>query len=557
MPSRRVLLPLLAAAALAVVAALFGAKAPLPAHGAPAAPAKLRLVAVVSVDQMRADYLDRFRPLFTGGFKRLVEQGAVFTNARFRHACTSTGPGHSVLLSGRSPRSSGIVHNSWYDRALRRRVNVVEDETVRTLGGEGRPASPVRFDGFTLGDLLKARSPRSRVVGVSFKDRAAILMAGRRADAAYWYETEDGRFVTSSHYMDAVPAWLTAWNARRLPDGFAGRPWQRLLDDPGLYRRYAGPDAVSGEGDGVDNVFPHAIPGTPPAEGFYDGLKGTPFADSVLLDFALAAMAGHHLGEDDATDLLAVSFSSCDAVGHSYGPDSQEMMDEMLRLDRALGRFLDEVDRRASEGGALVVLTADHGVMPLVETLQAKGIPARRAREEDLEETVETALAARFPGARGLVADSDELEWVLDQEAIARQGLTRADVEQTIRKAAMGTGIVDTIYSAAQLVGPAPAGDPLFAMQQRAFYAPRSGDLIGRVKKYVYLTSRKYKGGTGHGTPYDYDRHVPIVFLGPGIRPGPRPVECGPEDIAWALGRLLGLDYPQQDAATDLVPYLK
>ncbi len=244
-------------------------------------------------------------------------------------------------------------------------------------------------------------------------------------------------------------------------------------------------------------------------------------------------------------------------VGHTYGPDSQEMMDQMLRLDRALGLFLDEVDRRAGEGGSIVVLTADHGVMPLVENLQARGLPAVRAREEDLAQTVDEALAARFPGARGLLADSDELEWVLDTEAIARQGLKRADVEQAIRTTALGSGVVDAVYTAAELMGPAPAGDPFFEMHQRAFFAPRSGDLIGRVKPYVYLTSRKYTGGTGHGTPYDYDRHVPIVFMAPGIPPGKRDVACGPEDIAWALGRLLGLDYPQQDAATDLLPFLK
>ncbi len=247
----------------AVAVVCVGAWALLPAHCAPVPQrATPRLVAVVSVDQMRADYLERFRPLYTGGFKRLIERGAVFTNARFRHACTSTGPGHSVLLSGRSPRSSGIVHNSWYDRTLRSRVNVVGDDTVRALGGRGRAASPARFEGFTVGDVLKARSPRSRVVGVSFKDRAAILMAGKRADAAYWYEIEGGRFVTSSHYMDAAPAWLEAWNARRLPDSFAGRPWERLLADPALYRKYAGEDAVAGEWDRKDTTFPHHIPWT-------------------------------------------------------------------------------------------------------------------------------------------------------------------------------------------------------------------------------------------------------------------------------------------------------
>ncbi len=549
MVSRRRLVVLATVSALAATIALAVARCSATPSSTP-----LRLAVLVSVDQMRADYLQRFRPLFTGGLRRLLEQGAVFTNARYRHACTETGPGHSVLLSGRSPRSSGIVGNSWYDRTLRRRVNVVEDDTVRILGGRGRPASPAHFLGFTVGDLLKARSPASRVVGVSLKDRAAILMAGPRADAAYWYEA-GGRFVTSSYYLREAPPWLERWNARRAADAYAGRPWERLLDDPALYRRYAGEDAVPGEWDGKDTVFPHRIRGTPPAAAFYDDLRRTPFADTLLFDFALAAMDGHGLGEHDATDLLAVSFSACDVIGHTYGPDSQEIMDELLRLDRTLGRFLDAVERRAGKGGAIVVLTADHGVMPLVEVLRSRGLPARRATSEDLQGPVTKALAARFPRASGLFADPDPLEYVFDREAIARQGLVQAEVERTVRQAMLGTGLVDAVYGAAELIGPSPAGDPFFTLHQRAFFAPRSGDLVARLKQYVYFGSET--GGTGHGSPYDYDRHVPIVFLGPGIAPGPRDAPCGPEDIAWTLARLLGLDYPQQDAETDLLPMLK
>jgi predicted AlkP superfamily pyrophosphatase or phosphodiesterase len=514
-----------------------------------------KLVVFISVDQMRADYLSRFASLLTGGLKRIAEQGAVFSEARYRHACTETGPGHSVLLTGRSPRSSGIVGNAWYDRALKRKVNVVEDPTVRVLGGAGRTASPSYFNGFAVGDVLKARSPRSRVVGVSFKDRAAILMAGKRADGAYWYEASEGRFVTSSWYVSEAPRWLGEWNARRLPDAYQNQPWQRLLPDAASYERLAGPDAVKGEFDGVRLTFPHAVAGAPGSVDYYDDLRRTPFADEILFDFATAAMKAHDLGDDDATDLLAIGFSACDVIGHTYGPDSQELMDQILRLDRTLGRLFDEVDRRVGRGRWLAVLTADHGVMPLVEVLQARGLPARRATAEDLDKPVQQALAARFPGAKDLFADADPMEYVLDGASLEAQGLKRGEVEQTIREALLSTGLVDQVYTAVQLMGPRPAGDPFFDMHQRAFFAPRSGDLIVRTKPYVYLGGRV--GGTGHGTPHEYDRHVPIVFLGPGIAPGRREVPCGPEDIAWTLGRLLGLDYPQQDAATDLLPYVK
>ncbi len=518
--------------------------------------ARPRLVIFVAVDQMRADYLDRFRPLFTSGLKRLAEGGAVFTNARYRHACTETGPGHSVLLSGRSPRSSGIVGNAWYDRTLRQRVNVVDDPAVRLIGSSrgGRAASPAYFGAFTVGDMLKVSSPASRVVGVSFKDRAAILPAGRRADGAYWYQTTDGRFVTSSWYTERAPGWLEKWNAGKRADALAGRTWERLLPDAASYLRFAGEDAVDGEFDREDVVFPHAIRGVPPAFEFYDNLRRTPFADEMLLDFAAAAMKGHDLGRDEATDILTVSFSATDVIGHTYGPDSQEQMDNLLRLDRTLGRLLDEAERRAGKGRVLVVLSADHGAMPLVEVLKTRGVDARRADAAELYQPVEQALAARFPGATGLIADPDPMEFVLDREAITQQGLSFEDVEAAIRDALLATGLVEAVYTHSQLVGARPADDPFFDRHQRAFFASRSGDLVARIKKHVYLGG--YVGGTGHGTPHDYDRHVPIAFLGPGITPGPRDVETGPEDIAWALGRLLGLPYPQQDAVTDLLPLL-
>ena len=547
----------LAACAVAAAGAAFapaiGVAGALPA---PSEPTRPRLVLFVAVDQMRADYLERFRPVFKSGLKTIAERGAVFTHARYRHACTETGPGHSVLLSGRSPRSSGIVGNSWYDRTLRTRVNVVADPTVRVLGGAGRTASPAYFDGFTVGDMLKTRSPSSKVVGVSLKDRAAILMAGRRADGAFWYEGAGGRFVTSSWYVPEAPRWLESWNARRRADAIAGLVWERLIEDPATYVRLAGEDDAPGEGaEGRDKVFPHRVGATPPSHEFYEGVRRTPYADEMLADFAIAAMKAHDMGTGEATDILAVSFSAGDAIGHAYGPDSQEVMDNYLRLDRTLGRLLDEAERRAGRDRLLVVLSADHGVMPLVETLKAKGIEARRASGEELSGPVERALAARFPRATGLLADPEPMDCVLDREAIARQGLAVADVESTIREALLSTGLVDAVYTQAQLVGPAPADDPFFELHQRAFFAPRSGDLVARVKRYVYLGG--YAGGTGHGTPYDYDRHVPLVFLGPGITPGPRDVETGPEDIAWTLGRLLGLPYPQQDSVTDLLPLLK
>jgi predicted AlkP superfamily pyrophosphatase or phosphodiesterase len=520
-----------------------------PAAGqAPAAPAgpQPRLVLFVSIDQMRFDYLTRFSPLYKGGFRTLLERGAVFTQAMYRHANNETGPGHAVLLSGRSGAHSGIVANEWYDAALKRVVNVVEDPAVSPVGGAGRGASPAQFIGFTVGDMLKKRTPASRIVGVSLKDRSAILMSGPRADAAYWYETAEGRFITSTYYMKEAPPWLQAWNARRVADSRAGTSWTRLLPDESVYLKYAGPDDVKGEWDNRDTVFPHRIRSAPPAVEFYDDLRRTPFADEMTLEVALEAMAAHELGADDATDMLAIGFSASDVIGHTYGPDSQEQMDQYLRLDLTVQKLLDAVERRVGLPRTLLVLSSDHGVMPLVEVLQAKGIAARRARPEELVGPVTEALRKRFPGAQGLIAQSLPPEFYLDLEAIRRHGLRREHVEAEMEKALLATGLIERVYTHARLLGEPPEDDPYFSLVRRSFFEPRSPHVIGMLKRHVYLSFRP--GGTGHGTPYEHDRHVPIAFMGPAVRPGRYAQPCGPEDVAPTLAALLGLPYPRQDS---------
>ena len=524
------------ALALAVLA---GAVA---SQGPPAPPPRTpRLVLFISVDQMWAEYLDRFAPLYTGGLRRLREQGAVFTNAFYRHANSETGPGHAVLLSGRHARDNGVVANDWYDRLTGTMVNVVDDPVQRPLPGPGRAASPQSFLGITVGDLLKRASPASRVVGVAGKDRAAVLMAGRAGDAAYWYDSAFGGFATSTYYRHELPPWVTAWNAAKHADALAGRTWTRLLPDEAPYVQYAGPDDVKGEWDNVDTVFPHRIRGTPPSREFYDDLRRTPFHDELVLEVALAAMEAHDLGRDDATDLLAVGFSATDAIGHTYGADSQESMDQLLRLDRVIGRLLDAAEARAGRGGLLVGLSADHSSMPLVEVLKARGLDARRASPAVLRDAVSKALAAKFPQAGELVALYDPPNVYLDLERIAQQHLHRSEVEKVVEQALLATGLVDRVYTAERLLGDPPADDPDFALFRNSFYEPRSPHVIARLKRYVYLDDRP--GGTGHGTVQDYDRHVPVVLMGAGITPGRYQASCGPEDIAPTLAGILGLPY--------------
>jgi len=547
---RRTVIALLAALAAVLALRLW----PAPQASGSGAP---RLVLFISVDQMRYDYLTRFAPLYRGGFKTLLERGAIFPNALYRHGNTETGPGHSVLLSGRNGWHSGIVANQWFDAVLKREINVVEDPAVRNIGGSGAGygASPVNFIGFTVGDMLKKRTPGSRVVGISLKDRAAILMSGPRADAAYWYDTGSGGFVTSTYYAKAPPSWLTQWNARRLADSPQWRVWSRLLPDEAPYLKYAGPDDVKGELDNVDTVFPHRLHEAPPSPRFYDELRRTPFGDELLLDAALAAMTAHQLGADDDPDVFAVGFSSSDVIGHAFGMDSQEEMDEYLRLDLTLGRLLDEVDRRVGLDRVVIGLSADHGSMPLVENLQARGVAARRVRPAEILDPVTRALESRFGAQNGLIARFSSPDFYLDLDAIARRRLSRGDVEATAVKALMGTGLVEKVYTQEQLMGEPPADDPYFPFMRRSFYQPRSPHLTVLLRQWTYLSDRA--GGTGHGTPYEYDRHVPIAFLGSSVKPGTYPAACGPEDIAPTVAALLRLDYPMQDAERVLTEMMR
>jgi arylsulfatase A-like enzyme len=323
-------------------------------------------------------------------------------------------------------------------------------------------------------------------------------------------------------------------------DALHGRTWERLVPDESVYRRYAGEDAVQGEWDNVDVVFPHAIRGAPRSREFYDDLRRSPFADELTLDVALRAMQAHALGDDDATDVLAVGFSTTDLVGHTYGPDSQELMDQILRLDRVLGRLLDAAETR-SGGRLLVAFSADHGVMPLVERLKARGVDARRVRPGELRQAVLGELERRFGGAEGLIAYDDAPHFYLDLALLERRGLKREDVEATIERALLSSGVVERVYTHARLQGKPGPGDADFGLFRASFYEPRSPHVIARLKPYMYLSN--YVGGTGHGTAEDYDRHVPVAFLGAGIQPGRYEAASGPEDIAPTLARLLGLEY--------------
>ncbi len=504
-----------------------------------------KLILFLSIDQMRFDYLTRFADLYQGGLRTLLSKGAVFTNATCGYANTETGPGHSVMLSGRLPSHSGIIANAWYDPILKQMVNVVDDRVIRPLEGKGRGASPSQFIGFTLGDLLKRYSPDSKVVSVSLKDRAAILMAGPHADAAYWYSAEGGNFTTSSYYAKSLPEWLKNWNALHRVDQFSGKTWNRMLKDQSLYEKYAGPDDVEGEWDRKDVIFPHEIRGNPSSALFYNDFQRTPFADEVTLEVALLAKKAHQLGEDSATDILAVSFSATDFIGHTYGGDSQEIMDQLLRLDQLLKKLFDEVESSVGLDATYFVLTADHGALPLVENLRAKGIDGQRVSLHKLEERVQQALKRSFPGTSGLMAAFNPFQTYFDDQAILRYKLDRRQVEECVRKELLESGSFEAIYTQSEILDPGTPANATLELIRNSFYQPRSPHLTTIPKPYVYISDAV--GGTGHGTPHEYDQHIPILFMADRVRAGRYEAPSSLEDIAPTLAEMLGLkDYPRE-----------
>lgn len=501
-----------------------------------------RLVVVIVVDQMRYDYLIRFQDLYQDGFRTLLEKGAVFTEARYRHALTVTAPGHAVIMTGRHPSSSGITSNNWFDSDLNAKRAAVADPDYRSVGGPGSGASPRGLLVKTLGDRLKQQYPGSRVVGISIKDRSAILMAGRDADAAYWYSGSCRCFLTSNYYMEQLPNWMTAFNRLNSVARFKGKRWERLVDDSLTYKIHSREDHSTYEFDGHQITFPHILDGL--GHGQKTGLNAisSPFGDEILLGAALAAVEGHELGTDEVPDLLAISFSSPDYIGHLFGPFSQEVMDTHLRLDRVVGQLFTALDQRIGLNHTLIVLSSDHGAAPIVEEATKQGRLAKVMPAEVLPATVSSALNKLAPNIGDAIALFDSPHFFLNFPRLKRQGVTRHQAEKAAQEALLLNESVAAVYTHRDMLNTIQGDDPFWQLYRNSFFEPRSPHLMVRLKKHHYI--RGSRSATGHGTPHEYDRHIPIIFLGPQIDSGIHPKACGPEDIAPTLAKLLSVHLP-------------
>lgn len=518
---------------------------------APGGGARPRLVVVLVVDQMRADYLTRFADLYTGGLARLSHEGAVFTEGHVQHALTWTAPGHASVSTGAHPSRHGVIENEWYDRAARRTVYAAEDPQVRPVAsGERAPSpegrSPAQLQRPGLGDWLKGQVPKARVFSVAIKDRASVMLGGQRPDRAYWYDGAAGGYVSSSWYGDALPGWVAAFNQsgaalRRFAEG-----WQRLAA-PAVYER-SGADRVEAEYDGVRTELPHLFDdGTPQArDTFLKELPWTPFGDELTLAFAGRLVREEGLGADEHPDVLFVSCSSADHIGHRYGPGSHEAQDYYLRLDGYLGAFLADLDAQVGAGNYVLALTADHGAMPLPEALASGGQKAaRRVLADEYKARVSTATRAAALALglseAALLHVGEEGVW-LDVAAAEAKGVAPAKLRAAVAEQLRALDFVAETFTADALESVGSADTPYLVRYRRSFAPARSPDVVMRFKEWTLVPA--HARGTSHGSPYDYDTHVPVLFFGGRVaaRRLDRPV--GTVDVAPTLAELLEIAAP-------------
>lgn len=476
-------------------------------------PPRPKLVVLVAVDQFRYDYLTRFESEYKGGFRRLLDQGAVFANANLAHYPAITAVGHSVMLTGASPALSGIIGNNWYDRTAGKNVSSVSDSSERQLGGTGTGASPRRLLVSTVGDELKLADPASRVIGLSFKDRGAILPAGHMADAAYWYDTQTGAFVSSTYYFKDVPSWVQSFNDSRMVEKYAGAEWKF----PGGSRKMP------------------AEPGPKLA----NAVDFSPFGNELLEAFAERAIDSERLGQRGATDLLTVSFSTIDAVGHQTGPLSPEVHDLAVRLDGTLERLFLHLDKTIGLRNVVVVLTADHGAVDLPERMTSDRMPGGRILDSQLAAMVQARLERQYGSGTWVQAINDGAMY-LNAELIRARKLNEADVQDDAAAAILAAPHVFRIYTHHQLRRGELPGDALSETLAASLNWARSADLEVILEPYWVRPATN----TGHDTPFAYDTHIPLIFMGPAIRPGLYFQNVKLNDLAPTLASLLSVQTP-------------
>lgn len=509
-------------------------------------PGRPKLVVVVVVDGLPQDQVAKYRNQYgQGGFRRLLEQGAWFNNAHQAHGVTVTAVGHSAVLTGTYPYKHGIIENNWPDRSTLNSIYCTEDAAHTYIDEETKPGSgtsPANLRVATLGDALRMQTAnQSKVVTVSGKDRGAILLAGKTG-TAYIYMAQSGHFGSSTYYMKAYPEWQKLFTAANPQDRFYGKKWWPLLDDAA----YAG-DAPDGSPGMKQGGFPFSYDsksGKPDTE-YYGKLYTGPYLDELTLEFARAAIEGEKLGHNPAgvPDILGISLSSHDYVNHNYGPESRMSRDHLLRLDRLLASFFDDLDKRVGLDNTLVVLTADHGFANTPEYSRSLHRDAQRLDPKKMMEALNEHLSKQF-GVANLAIKWFLPNVMLDYATMKTRGLNAEQVENAAAQFLLAYPGISNTFTRSQLKAGTLAGTRLGTLMQRAWNEERSGDIVVIEKPYWYFSSSTSAGAT-HGSPYAYDSNVPLMLMGKAwITPGNLTQYAEVVDIAPTLAKLLAISPP-------------
>jgi hypothetical protein len=500
----------------------------IPAAFASAYNARPKLVVVIVIDQFRGDYLERYRDQFgDGGFRVFLDRGAYFTDCNYDYANTRTAPGHATLFTGSYSSGHGIVANEWWDPQKKMRVTSVEDDATKLVGAgkTGPGASPHNLLSDTLGDELKlATGGKARVFAISLKDRAAVLPAGFSGDAAYWIDPKSGDWITSTYYRSDLPEWVRNFSGSHRAEKFWNREWK------------------DGEGNTLGSTAPRTGKDGAPA-GFYEVVGSTPFANDYQLEFAKELVLYEKLGAGPATDLLVISLSANDILGHQVGPDSPQMRSMALELDRSLAEFFNFLGHQVGMANVWMALSSDHGVAPLPEFAKTLRLPAANLDAKALREQINSLLSKKYAKKADYVLDLDyPLAW-LNQDAFAGifLGHKESDAEADAGEAMKQAGFAGYFTKSQLARGETPATE--VGRRYSHSYSPEGGWYVIGIPSPFHVGITK---GTDHATPFSYDTHVPLAFYGLAFQPGIYRTHAEPVDLAVTLASLLGINAPAQ-----------
>lgn len=518
-----------------------------------------KLLVLVVFDQMRGDYLQRWSHLYgTDGFNLLTREGAWFTNCHYPYSMTVTGAGHATLGTGCVPAQHGIIENDWYDRTIAKSVNcatlgdryhLIPEGTKRKTNG----GTPERLLVPSLGDMVKeATHSKGKVIGLSLKDRGGILPTGAKADMCFWFDSSVGAFVSSDYFAGNLPSYMTAFNNTKYADKWFGKDWDRFRRDIS-YTDCVGPDDVTGEGSGTKQgrTFPHPMTGGEAAVGpkFYSAVYSSPMGNDLLWAAAQVVLDNEKLGRNEQTDYLVISYSSNDAVGHTWGPDSQEVLDVTLRSDRIVAEMIQYLDKNVGRANYVLAMSADHGICPLPDVAKSKGLDAGRIDSSKEIAALEIALNAKYPTTGKWVEAIAGAGLYLNTRTIKASGRSQEEVESAVAAWFKERPYVQDVYTRTQLVKNRDL-PPLGIQCRNSFHPDRSGDIMPLLKPYWFLS--KYSSGTTHGSPNQYDTHVPLVFFGGGIRSGKHDQRVSPQLAAVTLAHSIG--QRMKNSTVEIVP---